>query len=159
MASVSNKSQLQYVLQTFERDPQLNICKVVRFYNIPHTTLSVWINGRSTREDIITNSRKLTTLKEEVVIREVLDLNSQRFLSRIRDVEDIANRLLAIYNATYIGPRWVSNFVKRQPKLRIRWNHPYDYQKAQYEDPEIIETWFRLFQNIITKHNIIESDI
>jgi len=45
----------------------------------------------------------LTALKEEVVIREVLDLDSRRFPPRIYNVEDITNRLLAIYNAIYIG--------------------------------------------------------
>ena len=103
MVSASNENQLQYTLQTFERDPQLSIRMVVRLYNIPRTTLSARINSRSTREDIIANSRKLTALEEEVVVREVFDLDSRRFPPRIRDIEDIANRLLAIRNATYIG--------------------------------------------------------
>src|SRR6266566_954991 len=105
MASTSNESQLQYALQTFERDPQLSIRKVARLYNIPRTTLSTRINGRSTHEDTIANSQKLTTLKEKVVVQEVLDLDSRRFPPRIRNVEDIANRLLTTYDTTYIGPR------------------------------------------------------
>ena len=127
MASASNESQLQYTLQTFERDPQLNIRKVARLYNIPYIILSVRINGRSAREDTITNSQKLTALEEEMVVREVFDLDSQGFLLRIRDVEDITNRLLAICDAIYVGLCWTFNFVKRQLKLHIRWNRLYDY--------------------------------
>ncbi len=120
MALTSNENQLQYTLQTFERNPQLNIRKVTQLYNIPRTTLSARINGRSTREDIIANSRKLTALEEEMVVQEVLDLNSRKFPPRIYNVEDIANRLLATRDATHVGPRWAFNFIKRQPELRTR---------------------------------------
>src|SRR6266566_2559795 len=105
MASISNECQLQLALQTFEKDPQLNIRKTTQLYNILHSTLSIRINNISTHTTIITNSRKLTALKEKVVIRKVFDLDSRRFPPRIHNIEDIANRLLIIYNAIYIGPR------------------------------------------------------
>ncbi len=99
----SNKSQLQLALQVFEKDPQLSINKAIRFYNIPCITLSTRIKGRSIYTNVITNSRKLTVLKEEVVIQEVFDLDSRRFPPRIYDIKDIVNRLLIIYDAIYIG--------------------------------------------------------
>ncbi|SRR6266566_5598218 len=104
MMSTSNEYQLQLALQTFEKDFQLNIYKAIRLYNIFRTTLTHYINGRSTYIDIIANSRKLTALEEEVVVRKILDLDSQRFPPRIYDIKDIANRLLAIYDTMYIGP-------------------------------------------------------
>ncbi len=159
MVSPSNDNQLQLVLQAFERDPQFNIYKFARFYNIPCTTLSIWINGRSIRTNIIANSQKLIMLKKKVVVRKILDLNSQGFPLRIHDIENMVNRLLATYDTTYVGLCWVSNFVKRQLKLCTCWNRLYDYQKAQYEDLKIIKVWFRLFQNIVVKHSIIKSDI
>src|SRR6266566_1891933 len=112
MASTFNESQLQLAFQTFERDLQLSINKAVQLYNILRTTLSIRIKGRSIRINTIVNSRKLTVLKEKVVVRKVFDLNSRRFPPRMYDVEDIANRLLTIRNATYIGLRWAFNFVK-----------------------------------------------
>ena len=159
IASISNEYQLQLAFQTFEKDPQLNVRKATQLYNILHSTLSTQINNISTYTTTITNSRKLTALKEEIIVREVLDLDSRRFPPQMHDIEDITNRLLAIYDAIHIGPHWTFNFVKRQSKLRTYWNRPYDYQKAQYEDPEIIEVWFQLFQNVVAKYNIIKSDI
>src|SRR6266699_4518460 len=116
MASTSNKSQLQLALQTFKKDPQLNINEATRLYNILCTTLSTRIKGCSIRINIIANLQKLTALEKKVVVQEVFDLDSRRFPLWIYDVEDITNRLLTIYNATYIGLYWVSNFIKRQPE-------------------------------------------
>jgi len=76
MTSTSNKCQLQLVLQTFEKNPQLNIRKAIRLYNILRTILSNRINNRSIHIDIIANLQKLTVLKKEVVVRKVFDLDS-----------------------------------------------------------------------------------
>ncbi len=127
MILISNENQLQLALQTFEKDPQLNINKIARLYNILRTILSTRIKGRSICADAIANSRKLTALKEEVVVREIFDLDSRRFPFRIYNVEDIANRLLVIYNAICVGLYWTFNFVKQQLEFRIYWNCPYNY--------------------------------
>ena len=55
MALISNEHQLQLVYQTFEKDPQLNIHKAARLYNILRTTLSNRINSRSIYIDTIAN--------------------------------------------------------------------------------------------------------
>ena len=55
MISTSNESQLQLVLQTFEKDLQLSINEVIRLYNILYTILSTRIKGRSIRIDVIIN--------------------------------------------------------------------------------------------------------
>src|SRR6266699_6421646 len=141
MVSTSNECQLQLTLQTFEKDPQLNVRKVIRLYNILYSTLSIRINGVFVRATIIANSRKLIVLEEKVIVRKVLDLDSRGFPLRMYDIEDMVNRLLTIYDTIYVGPCWVFNFVKQQLKLRIRWNRLYDYQRVQYEDPEIIGVW------------------
>ncbi len=110
--STSNEYQLQLVFQTFEKDFQLNIHKVARLYNIFHTILTHYINGRSIYADTIANSRKLTALEKEMVVREVFDLDLRRFFPRMYDVKDMVNRLLTTRDAIYIGSYWVFNFVK-----------------------------------------------
>src|SRR6266699_4964491 len=130
MVSTSNESQLQLVLKTFEKDFQFSINKAVRLYNILYMTMSARIKGRSIHIDTITNSQKLTVLKEKIVVREIFDLDSRRFPLQIYDVEDMANRLLAIYDVMCIGLYWVFNFVKRQLEFYIRWNRLYDYQRV-----------------------------
>jgi hypothetical protein len=74
-------------------------------------------------------------------------------------VEEMANRLLADRDASPVGKRWASNFVKRQLELTTRFNRKYDYQRAKCEDPATIRKWFSLVENIITKYGITLADI
>ncbi|RKK10989.1 hypothetical protein BFJ66_g17414 [Fusarium oxysporum f. sp. cepae] len=55
--------------------------------------------------------------------------------------------------------RWASNFVKRQPELKTRFQRRYDYQRAKCEDPTVIRNWFRLVENTIAKYGIRSDDI
>ena len=45
------------------------------------------------------------------------------------------NLLLTDHNMGRVGKCWALNYVKRQPELKTRLNHPYDYQRALCEDP------------------------
>jgi hypothetical protein len=74
-------------------------------------------------------------------------------------VKDIANRLLATRDAPRVRTRWASNFVKRRPELRTRFQRKYDYQRAKCEDPEVIRGWFKLIRNTIVKYGINDTDI
>ncbi|KAL2885558.1 hypothetical protein HOO65_070020 [Ceratocystis lukuohia] len=60
---------------------------------------------------------------------------------------------------TPVAKCWASNFVKRQPDLKTRFNRRYDYQRAKCEDPTIIHDWFRLVEDTIAKYGITLVDI
>ncbi|EDO00967.1 hypothetical protein SS1G_03441 [Sclerotinia sclerotiorum 1980 UF-70] len=78
------------------------------------------------------NSHNLTKLEEEVLIY----------------IEDIANYILESWGAKKIGKLWAYRFVKRYSELKICFNCVYDFQRALYEDPKLIEEWFGLVSNI-----------
>ncbi|KIN00059.1 hypothetical protein OIDMADRAFT_125543, partial [Oidiodendron maius Zn] len=44
-------------------------------------------------------------------------------------------------------------------ELQTCFQYKYNYQRAKYKDLEIIQGWFKLIQNIITKYTIIDIDI
>ena len=50
--------------------------------------------SRTYRPETKANSLKLTELEEEVIIRNILDLDSRGFAPRLAGVEDIANYIL-----------------------------------------------------------------
>ncbi|KFZ23986.1 hypothetical protein V502_01535 [Pseudogymnoascus sp. VKM F-4520 (FW-2644)] len=71
----------------------------------------------------------------------------------------MANRLCTDLNASHVGPQWAENFVKRNPELTTRFRRRIDYQRAQCEDPGVLNAWFQLVQNMIAKYGIQEEDI
>ncbi|KAJ0131291.1 hypothetical protein HZ326_25608 [Fusarium oxysporum f. sp. albedinis] len=105
-------------------------------------------------EDEMSNSEE-----EELTVSNILDLNSRGFPSRHRDVEEIANRLLADRDASPVGKRWAINFIKRQPERKTHFQRKYDYQRAKCEDPIAIRNWFRLVQNTTAKYGVRSDDI
>ena len=52
------------------------------------------IKGKLFRQNICPNSRKLTSFEELVIVRHILDLNSQLFPPQMSSVKDIANCIL-----------------------------------------------------------------
>ena len=106
------------------------------------------------RSDCVPNNRKLSDLEEQIIVQYILDLDSRGFPSRHRDVEEMANRLLADRDASPVGKRWAINFIKRQPQLKTCFQRRYNYQRAKCEDPIAIRNWFRLVWNTIAKYVI-----
>ena len=50
--------------------------------------------GRTSRPETRPNCQKLTELEEEVIIQNILDLDSRGFAPRLAGVEDMANYIL-----------------------------------------------------------------
>jgi hypothetical protein len=159
MGTLSKESRILLAIQALKNGNQQSVRSIAKIYNVDRMTLQRRMNGQRSRRDTPANSRKLTDLEESVLVREILDLASRAFPPRLSGVEDMANRLLADRDASRVGPRWASNFVKRQPQLRTRFTRQYDYQRALCEDPAVIGDWFRLVRNVVAKYGIHESDI
>jgi hypothetical protein len=159
MPQKNDESQVILALQAMQNDPKLSARAAGQIYSVDHAKVSRRRHGIQPRRDISANSRKLTDLEESVLVQYILDLAAKGFPPRLSIVEDMANRLLATRDAPRVGTRWASNFVKRRPELRTRFQRKYDYQRAKCEDPEIIRGWFELVRNTIAKYGIHDMDI
>lgn len=159
MSQSSNEYRILLALQAFQNDPNLSLRRASGIYKVPFETLRRRHNGIQSRRDSGPNSRRLSDLEEQTIIKFVLDLDTRGFPSRLRFMEEMANSLLADRNAPPVGKRWTHNFIKRQPELKTRIFRRYDYQRAKCEDPTIIRGWFRLIQNTIAKYSIRSDDI
>ena len=129
-----------------------------KIYYVPKSNLRLRINGATSRSDIQPNCLKLTKLEEETIVRHVFDRDSRGFSPRLANVEDIANYLLEARKGKRVGKNWAQRFVSRRPELKTRFNRVYDFQRALYEDPELISAWFRLVENIRAKYSVVDSD-
>jgi hypothetical protein len=146
-------------LQALQHDPKLKIRRAASIYKVCPKKLGRRQKGMRSRRDWIPKTRKLSDLKEQIIVQFILDLDSRGFSPRLCGVEDMANRLLADRDAPPVGKRWASNFVKRHKELETRFFRRYDYQRAKCEDPTIIRDWFRLVENTIAKYSIRLDDI
>jgi hypothetical protein len=159
MESTSNESRVILALQALRNDPKLSVRKASTIYNTPRTTLRRRQAGKPSQAETTVKTRKLSNLEEETIVQRVLKLDSQGFPVRISGVEDMANQLRRDRDASPVGKKWTTNFIRRQPALRTRQTRSYDNQRALCEDPEKIQGWFRLVANFIAKFGIHVEDI
>jgi hypothetical protein len=159
MASVSNEADFILAIQAIKQNPKLSFRQAASIYNIPLSSLYYRLNGRTAFRDYTPKLRAITELEEQTIIDYVLDLDSRGFSPAIAYIEDMANNLRKTRDAPRVGTRWAYRFINRREKLKIRWNRPYDYQRALCEDPEIIRGWFRLVAATIAKYGIRDENI
>jgi hypothetical protein len=101
---------------------------------------------------------KLFKTEEDVIIQHILDLDARGFPPWLAAVKDIADSLLAERHCDLVSQNWAATFIKRRPELKVKFNRKYDYKRALCEDPEIIQGWFRLVENMKAKYSILDDD-
>jgi hypothetical protein len=70
-----------------------------------------------------------------VIVQHILDLNTRGFPPWLAAVADIANSLRAKRYLGLVSVNWASTFVRRRPKLKVKFNCKYNYKRALCEDP------------------------
>src|ERR1700741_5244262 len=120
MDLLPDEARVILALEAMKNNKKLSSREAVKLYNIPRSPLSHRRAGRLARRDTSLNSRKLTKSEEEAIVRYILELRTRAFPPRLHDVEDMANQLLRVRDASPVGVSWAKNFVRRQPELRTR---------------------------------------
>ncbi|KAF6527566.1 hypothetical protein HZS61_007868 [Fusarium oxysporum f. sp. conglutinans] len=159
MPEFNNEAHILLALRALQNNPKLTLRRAAKIYKVDPMKLWRRQQGILSRRDTTPKSRKLSDLEEQTIIQFIVDLDSRGFPPRLRGVEEMANRLLADRDASPVGKRWASNFVRRHKELKTRFFRKYDYQRAKCEDPTVIHNWFRLIENTIAKYGIRLDDI
>lgn len=159
MPRKSKEADVQLAVQAKRRHPEYTWRKLGRIYNCVPKTIKERYEGKEQR--IITNmaKRNLSQLEEDTIAKRVIDLDSRAFPPRMRYVQEMANILLRVRDASPVGKNWASSFVRRRPDLRTRFNRRIDYQRVFNEDPIAYRAWFKLVADTIAKHGIQSEDI
>ena len=147
----NQESRILLAIQAIKQGQFQNIQTAAILYNIPTQSFCDWINRIASWYNIISNSRKLTPTEELAIVQYILDLDSCRFPPRPQAVQEIANLLLAVHNISPVSINWTSNFIRYCTEIKTKFSCKYNYKRAQYKDPVIIQGWFQLVQNTITK--------
>jgi hypothetical protein len=156
------EGRISLAIQAINQGQIKSLKAAARSYDVPYSTLQTRYHGTLARPNSQPNSKKLTSVEEEVLLQRILDLIDQGFPPQITVVREIANIILITRDASSlqtVGKNWATNFVNRHESLRTMYNRKYDYQRAQCEDPILIQGWFNLVRNLIAKYGILQEDI
>ncbi|USP82168.1 hypothetical protein yc1106_09442 [Curvularia clavata] len=157
--SISHEADIQLALSSLNRNQIQSTQRAAIAFNIPKSTLIDRRARKRARRDYQPNSKKLTKLEEDVIANHILDLDLRRFAPTYAAVRDIANKLLATRGASQVRQKWPANFVKRTDSLTTRFSRAYDRQRALYEDPVLIKSWFELVEQTKAKYSICDEDV
>jgi hypothetical protein len=104
----------------------------------------------------------LTNDEEQVLLRKILQLSADGSPSQRRNVQEMANIMLRTKNPANprtVGVNWVANFVKHHAELSSVYSRNFDIERAEVEDPKLISLWFKLVEDTIAKHGVVEKDV
>jgi hypothetical protein len=77
--------------------------QATELYNVKRTRLRRQRAGTAARRDYKANSKILTKLEEEVIIKFIIELDTKGFSPTLAAIQDMANTLLAKRSTTVVG--------------------------------------------------------
>jgi hypothetical protein len=156
---LSNEADIQLAISSINAKQIQGNCPAATVYNVAKATFRRQRAGMSAQCNCQPNSKKLTELEEEVIVRYILDLDGRGFAPTYAAVRDMADKLLAARGAGHVGVYWPCKFVKCTDSLTMRFNRAYDRQRALCKDPVLIRSWFELVEQTKAKYSICDEDI
>ena len=158
LESLSKEDRVKLALQAIKKPQELSVRRAAIVYNVPRTTLQRRRAGKQSTRDTQPKSSALDKIEERTLVQHIKNLDKQGRAPTLHCVEDMANQLRATRNAKPVGPRWASNFVKREPELQSRMTRQRDRQRVLCSDQGVIGPWFDLVRNVKAKYGILDND-
>lgn len=97
------------------------------------------MNRRTSREEYTLQNKSLTKTEEEVLIREILKLDSQGLSLTINVVKEIADSITQARGRACIAVNWTYRFIQRIPALSMKLGRTYECQRKLCEDLGVIQ--------------------
>ena len=162
MTELPKENRMKLALQAFHKGSFTSKTACVKAFDVPKRTFMTRLDGTASRREMPTNCRKLSNI-EETLSKWILDMDQRGLPLQISNVRHLAWLLLSAWSKPSkdisISERRVSQFIKCYPELKSKYTRRYDYQRAKFEDPELIKGWFNRVQEAILRYGIAEQDI
>ena len=101
--SSSNEGKILLAIAAFKSYQFTSISAAAKAYQISKATLAGRMNGATSREKYVPLNKNLIQAEEEVLIKEILKLDSQGLSPTISLVKEMANIICKIRGAPPIG--------------------------------------------------------
>jgi hypothetical protein len=90
-------------IKVIRTSKKLNYWKIAKFYQVSYSIFYNKINNRTTFFKRRLINIKLIILEEEIIICNIFDIDSRRFIPRLASIEDITNYILKSRKGKYIS--------------------------------------------------------
>jgi hypothetical protein len=111
MSVITQESKIILAIEAIRTSKKLSRRKAAKLYEVPFSTLNDRMNGHLPLPERRPANIKLSKLEEEVIIRNILDIDTRGFAPRLSSVEDIANFILKWRGGKRVGGRWAQRFI------------------------------------------------
>ena len=103
MSIQTQEARIILAIEAIRTSKKLSRRKATTIYNIPEATLRDRMNGRTPFNERRPGVQKLSELEKEVIVRNILKLDSRGFAPRLAGVEDIANFIVESRGGRRVG--------------------------------------------------------
>ena len=154
----TNEARIITAIKAIRTSKQLSCRAAAKIYKVPESTLHDRMISWTFISERRPGASKLTELEEDIIVRNILDIDSGGFATWLAGVEDMANLILNSRGGKRVRELWAYRFIQRQTALKTRFNRVYNFQRALCEDSELISAWFRLVSNMRAKYGFSDCD-
>ncbi len=155
----SKEGSILLAMSAFQSGQCASAFAAAKAYKVNHKTLYRRINGGTSREDYTPSSKRLSYIEEEVIVKNILELDAQGLSPTTRLVKEMADAICKSRGVPPVGVKWANTFIKRTPALEVKLGRTYECQRRLCEDLKVIGAWFELVRNTINKYGILPQDI
>jgi hypothetical protein len=99
----TQEARIILAIEAIRSSKKLSKRYIAKIYKILYITFSYRITSRTYRPESKTNCYKLTDLKEDTIVRYILDLDSRGFMFCLTSIKNITNLLFKSRGILYIS--------------------------------------------------------
>jgi hypothetical protein len=133
---IPNEGSILLAMSAFQSGQCASVSAAARNYNVSRATLTRRLIGGTTREDYTPTNKKLTNIEEEMLLRNILKLDTQGLSPTVSLVRAMADTICKARGASCVGVKWTKNFIGGTPSLNIGFGGHMSVRRFR-EDPEI----------------------
>ncbi|KAK7177393.1 transposase [Paraphaeosphaeria sporulosa] len=128
-------------------------------YNLPQSTISTRINGRTPRPAAHQHQQRLSPKQEEFLADWIIDQDNKGYPPSHARAREMAIRVLQSNGDTEpLGKRYIQHFITRNPRVASVIGRKLDTQRADAATPEQIRAFIELFEVVRKELNIPIKD-
>jgi hypothetical protein len=159
---LSQENRMQMAIAAYKSKKVQLKSRAAAIFGVPKSTFLDRLKGINPWSETRASGHKLIAIKEDVLVKRLLDIDKQGFSIHPEFLRGMAQTLLCecSQDATAVlRVNWASYFVKHRPELRARYNERIIYQRAKQENLKVIKQWFKAVYKAIQEHGVHEDDI